>query len=54
MDENLEWLLLAGGLLMIGVYVGARIHRSVLSHAEVERFKDQVLVSKELNGGLRL
>jgi len=36
---------------MIGVYIGARIHGSVLSHAEVERFKTQVLVTKELNGG---
>lgn len=36
---------------MVGVYVGARIHRSVLSHAEVERFKDRVLVSKELDAG---
>lgn len=35
----------------MGVYVGARIHRSVLSHAEIERFQDQVLVSKELRGG---
>jgi len=50
-SKALEWLLLAGGLLLIGVYVGARIHRSVLSRAEVERFKDQVLVSKELNAG---
>src|ERR1700759_3472792 len=50
-SKALEWLLLAGGLLLIGVYVGARIHRSVLSRAEVERFKDQVLVSKELNVG---
>src|ERR1700761_272781 len=50
-SKALEWLLLAGGLLLIGGYVGARIHRSVLSRAEVERFKDQVLVSKELNAG---
>lgn len=49
--RTLEWLLLVGGLLLIGVYIGARIHRSVLSHAEVERFKNQVLVSKELNAG---
>ncbi len=42
---------MAGGLLLIGVYVGARVHRSVLSQAEVERFKDQVLVSKELDAG---
>jgi sortase A len=43
--RTLEWLLLVGGLLMIGVYVGARVHRSVLSHAEVERFKSVVLAS---------
>lgn len=49
--RTLEWFLLAGGLLLIGVYVGARVHRSVLSQAEVERFKDQVLVSKELDAG---
>ena len=47
----LEWLLLVAGLLMFGVYVGARIHRSVLSHAEVERFKDKVLVARELKAG---
>lgn len=45
----LEWLLLICGLLMVGVYVGARIHRSVLSRAAVARFKSQVLVSKEPN-----
>ncbi len=49
--RTLEWLLLAGGLLLIGVYVGARIHRSALSHAEVDRFKNKVLVSKELDAG---
>jgi sortase A len=49
--RTLEWLLLICGLLMVGVYVGARIHRSVLSHAEVERFKGRLLVSKELDAG---
>lgn len=49
--RTVEWLLLLVGLLLVGVYVGARIHRSVLSHAEVERFKDQVLVRKELVAG---
>jgi sortase A len=49
--RTLERFLLAGGLLLIGVYVGARIHQSVLSRAEVQRFKDQVVVSKELDGG---
>ena len=52
--RTLEWLLLICGLLMAGVYVGARIHRSVLSRAEVERFKDEVLVHKELNKGLEV
>jgi sortase A len=47
----LEWFLLVTGLLLIGAYVGARIHQSVLSHAEAQRFKDQVLVSKELHAG---
>lgn len=50
-SRTLEWLLLVGGLLLIGVYVGARIHRSVLSRGEVERYKNQVLVGKELDAG---
>ncbi len=49
--RTLEWFLFAGGLLLIGVYVGARIHRSVLSHAEVQRFKNELLVNKELVAG---
>jgi len=49
--RTLEWFFLAGGLLMVGAYLGARIHQSVLSRAEVERFKDQMLISKELNAG---
>lgn len=49
--RTLEWLLLVAGLLMVAVFVGARIHRSVLSRAEVERFKDQVLVNQELGAG---
>ena len=52
--RTLEWLLLICGLLMAGVYVGARIHRSVLSRAEVERFKDEVLVHKELTTGPKI
>lgn len=47
----LEWGLLVVGLLMFGVYLGARIHRSVLSRAEVERFKDKVLEAKRLKAG---
>lgn len=52
--RTLEWLLLVVGLLLIGIYIGARVHRSVLSHAEVERFKDQVLVAKELDAGTEI
>ena len=52
--RTLEWLLLVVGVLMIGVYVGARVHRSVLSHAEVERFKAQVLVAKKLDVGAEI
>jgi len=52
--RTLEWLLLVVGALLIGAYVGARVHRSVLSHAEVERFKDQVLVAKELGAGTEI
>jgi sortase A len=36
---------------MVGAYVGAHIYRSVLSTAEVARFKHQVLVSKESGTG---
>jgi sortase A len=49
--KALEWFLLAGGLLMLGVYVGARVHRAVLSRLDVEQFKSQVLVSRELSEG---
>lgn len=49
--RTLEWFLVALGLLMVGVYIGGRIHQSVLSHAEAQRFKDSVLLSKELDGG---
>jgi len=52
--RTLEWLLLVVGVLMIGVYVGARVHRSVLSHAEVERFKAQVLVARKLDAGTEI
>ena len=47
----LEFFLLISGLLLIGIYVGARVHGAVLSHAEVARYKSQVLVGHELNEG---
>lgn len=50
----LEWGLLVVGLLMFGVYLGARIHRSVLSRAEVERFKDKVLEAEKLKAGTEI
>jgi len=36
---KIERLLLIVGLLMLAVYVGARIHKAVLSRATLERFK---------------
>jgi len=41
----LERLLLAVGVLMLVLYVGARIERSVLSNAELQTFKTQARVS---------
>jgi len=49
--KALEWALLVSGLLLIGIYVGARVHGAVLSHAEVDRFRSQLLVGQELNDG---
>ena len=45
--RTLERILLVCGLVLIGVYTGARIQSSVLSRAEVERFKDQVLSGQQ-------
>jgi sortase A len=43
--RHLERMLLVAGVLMLGVYLAARIHRSVLSRAELDRFKTQELSS---------
>jgi len=48
---KLERPLLVIGLLLLGIYVGARIHGYVLSQAEIERFKHQQLLVKELADG---
>jgi sortase A len=45
-----RWLLILG-ILLIGFYVGARIHGVMLSRAEVQRFKSQLLPqSAQLTG----
>jgi sortase A len=51
---KLERLLLIFGLVMLGVYVGARIHGTVLSRAEVRRFEGQksAVREEEARGGL--
>ena len=36
----IQRLLLIIGLLLIGIYVGAHIHRAIMSRAEVKRFED--------------
>ena len=43
--RNIERLLLVVGVLLLAFYVAARIHRTVLSKAEAQRFKSQQMVS---------
>jgi sortase A len=43
--RKLERVLLILGVLMLALYVAARIHRTVLSKAELQRFKTRQLVS---------
>jgi len=41
--RTLSWIqrsLLVIGLLLLGIYVGAQIHRAIMSRAEVKRFED--------------
>jgi sortase A len=52
--RNIERLLLIVGVLMLAVYVAARIHRTVLSKAELQRFKSQQMVSVASPGGVTL
>lgn len=49
--KKLERLLLAMGLLLTGIYVAARIHGFILSHAEVQRFKSHELLAEERKSG---
>jgi len=53
-SRKIERWLLVVGLLLIAVYVGARIHRAVLSRATLERFKVQQQSLKEQPGRLEL
>jgi sortase A len=43
--RHIERLLLIVGVLMLAIYVAARIHGTVLSNAELQRFKSQQTVS---------
>ena len=45
--RKLERPLLIFGLLMLGIYLGARVHGIILSRAEVERFKSQAPIWRE-------
>jgi sortase A len=49
--RNIERLLLIVGVLMLAVYVAARIHRTVLSNADLQSFKAQQMVSVAGPGG---
>jgi sortase A len=37
-----EWVLLAAGLLLLGFYIAARIHGSVVQRAELLNFKEEI------------
>ena len=45
--RKLERLLLIFGLLMLGIYLGARVHGIILSRATVEKFKSQAPMVRE-------
>jgi len=45
---KLERLLLILGLLLIAVYLAARLHSVVLSRAEIRRFKEQSLLQQQV------
>jgi sortase A len=44
-----ERMLFGVGLMMLGIYVGVRIHGLILSRAEVQRFKSQQVLARELD-----
>jgi sortase A len=50
--RNIERLLLVVGLLMLGVYLGARAHRAVLSRAALWNFKSERHSSADKSGTL--
>src|SRR6267154_764053 len=52
--RKLERLLLISGLFMLALYVGALIHRTALSNAELQRFKTQRLAKAPDPDGVRL
>lgn len=45
--RKLEWLLLTFGILMLSCYVATRIHGTLLSRAEVLRFKGERLFAQQ-------
>lgn len=45
--RNLERVLLIFGVLLLAFYVTGRIHRTVLSNAELQRFKGQLAIADE-------
>ena len=52
--RQLEWLLFIVGAVMLAIYGAARIHRTVLSNAELQRFKTQQQVSAAAPRGVTL
>ena len=52
--RQIERLLFIGGAVMLALYGAARIHRTVLSNAELQRFKTQEQVSSAAPRGVTL
>lgn len=48
--RKLEWLLLVAGLLLLGVYISARIHGTIGSRVELQKFNKKVTASEAPNG----
>lgn len=40
--RRLEWVLLISGLFLLGIYIAARVHRTIVSRSALRNFKDQV------------
>src|SRR5690242_15962730 len=52
--DKLQRSLLVIGVLMLGIYLGASVHRFALSRAEIQRFTAQQAQSEKAAGGVEV